>query len=149
VSVHYQTQDLGKRDIEDKFTPYDPPFRWSALGDSYTAGPGAGQFDPSDDGKCARSNGSYAPQLQKDWPYSGDRVFNFTACSGAKTPQVLEKQIPTISNEPALDLVVLTIGGNDVGFGKIIKSCLMNLIGSGNCDDRIKTYVSTFKCILR
>jgi len=54
-----------------------------------------------------------------------------------------------LTSPHALDLVVLTIGGNDVGFGKIIKSCLMNLIGSGNCDDRIKTYVSTFKCILR
>lgn len=138
------TQDLGKRAIKDTFTPHDPPFRWAAIGDSYTAGPGAGDPDPSNEGKCMRSTGSYAPQLQTDWPYTGDHEIKFLACTAAKTPQVLDNQIPAIRNDPARDVVVLTIGGNDVGFSKIIKSCLMNLIGSGNCDDKINTYVWHF-----
>ena len=137
IEPRLYSRNPSKRAIEDNFTPHDPPFRWSALGDSYTAGPGAGTLDPSNGGECSRSNGSYGPQLSKDWPYTGGNNFTFAACSGAETPDVINNQIPTISADNPPDLVVLTIGGNDVLFGKIIKSCLVNLIGSGSCDDLI------------
>ena len=82
VSAEYY-RGLSKRAIDDHFTPHDPPFRWAALGDSYTAGPGAGDLDPSNSGKCVRSVGSYAPQLQQDWPYNGAHAYNFSASENA------------------------------------------------------------------
>lgn len=114
------------------------------MGDSYTAGPGAGGLDPSNSGDCVRSVGSYGPQLQNDWIYTGASQLTFLACTGAITDDVLNTQIPEISSDPPPDLVLITIGGNDIGFSKIAKSCLVGLIGSGNCDDIIQEYVLSF-----
>ena len=141
IEPRFYSRRPSKRAIQDDFTPHNPPFRWTAFGDSYTAGPGAGTLDPSNSGRCARCNGSYVRQLANDWPYTGSNNFTFEACSGAVTADVINDQIPTIPADYPPDLVVLTIGGNDVLFGKIIKSCLVNLIGSGNCDDIINEYI--------
>lgn len=114
------------------------------MGDSYTAGPGAGDLDPSNSGDCVRSVGSYGPQLQNDWIYTGASQLSFLACTGAVTDDVLNTQIPEVSSDPPPDLVLITIGGNDIGFSKIAKACLVGLIGSGNCDDKIQQYVQCF-----
>ena len=122
------------------FTPHDPPFRWAAIGDSYTAGPGAGEPDPGDSDGCVRSVGSYATQLQGDWPYNGDsndHPLDVIACTGDKTSDVIKTQLLKLPSDPAKDLVVLTLGGNDIGFSKIAKACIIGLIGAGDCDDKI------------
>lgn len=109
------------------------------MGDSYTAGPGAGELvDPEGDNKCRRSEGSYAHQLRLDWPYNGEQDPNFIACTGARTYNVIDNQLDQIGSDPAPDLVVMTIGGNDVGFSSIAKACLVGLWGSGNCDEKIE-----------
>ena len=108
------------------------------MGDSYTAGPGAGDLDPSNQGDCVRSVGSYGVQLQNDWVYTGASQLSFLACTGAVADDVSSKQIPEVSSDPPPDLVLITIGGNDIGFAKIAKSCLVGLIGSGDCDDLIQ-----------
>ncbi|KAK2760199.1 hypothetical protein FQN54_002266 [Arachnomyces sp. PD_36] len=128
---------------DDPFTPHEPPFIWYAMGDSYTAGPGAGElWDPGADKKCVRSAGSYAPQLESDWLYNGEEKMNFIACTGARTYNVIEDQLQKIDSDPAPDLVVMTIGGNDVGFSKIAKACLIGLWGSGDCDEKIAEAMS-------
>jgi lysophospholipase L1-like esterase len=78
-----------------------------ALGDSYSSGVGTGVYDPAS-GACARSPLSYPPR----WD---------AACSGAKTADVLANQISAL--QTATDLVTITIGGNDAGFGPVLQTC--------------------------
>lgn len=137
-------RSLVKRADPDNFTPHGGDFVWYALGDSYTAGPGAGDLDPSNSGECFRSTGSYGPQLSKDWLYDGTNKFNFLACTGAISDDVLNTQLGEIGSDPAPDFVMMTLGGNDIGFAKIAKACLVGLVGAGNCDDKIAEYVLLF-----
>ena len=52
---------------KERFMPHDPPLRWIAMGDSYTAGPGAGEaWDDSDPVQCYRTKKSYPAQLNDD-----------------------------------------------------------------------------------
>ena len=64
---HIPLPNLVGRANDDTYTPHGPPFNWYAMGDSYTAGPGAGSLHESNKGDCMRSVGSYGPQLQDDW----------------------------------------------------------------------------------
>ena len=109
------------------------------MGDSCTAGPGAGDLDPSNDANCVRSVGSYGPQLENDWIYTSASKLKFLACTGAVTNDVLKKQMPDLSSDSPPDLVLITIGGNDIGFGEIAKACLIGLIRSGNVMTRSKS----------
>ncbi|WP_030370956.1 SGNH/GDSL hydrolase family protein [Streptomyces rimosus] len=107
-----------------------------ALGDSYSSGVGAGSYDSSS-GSCKRSTKSY-PAL---WAasHTGTR-FNFTACSGARTGDVLAKQLTPVNS--GTDLVSITIGGNDAGFADTMTTC--NLQGESACLARIakaRTYI--------
>jgi lysophospholipase L1-like esterase len=88
-----------------------------ALGDSYSSGVGTGVYDPTS-GACARSPLSYPPQwVVEHHPAS----FGFAACSGATTADVLASQISAL--QPGTDLVTITIGGNDAGFGPVLQTC--------------------------
>ncbi|MBR7679350.1 lipase, partial [Streptomyces daliensis] len=81
-----------------------------ALGDSYSSGVGAGDYDP-DSGDCKRSANAY-PQL---WSAANaPSSFDFVACSGATTDDVLSGQLDALSD--ATGVVSISIGGNDVGF---------------------------------
>ena len=93
--------------------PYDD-YSWirrmGIVGDSYTAGIGAGVAERSS-GVCARYSGSWATRMTHLFTrLSANNIFNY-ACSGAKTPEISEQ----VSRLPGnLDLVVLTAGGNDL-----------------------------------
>lgn len=109
------------------------------LGDSYSSGEGAGtgpeagsyvtDGTPADD--CHRSLNTYALQL-----YGINDDAAIIACSGAVTadylsgnderdrlPQVsyLDQAMKEDSTRP--DVVLLTFGGNDIGFAGLLKSC--------------------------
>ena len=86
-----------------------------ALGDSYSSGVGA----PGQSGTCLRSNYSYAAQwAAKNKPAS----FQFLACGGAVTDDVVKTQVPAM--KAGADLVSITIGGNDAGFAPTVLTCL-------------------------
>ncbi|MGH3888590.1 MAG: SGNH/GDSL hydrolase family protein [Pseudonocardiaceae bacterium] len=88
-----------------------------ALGDSYSSGVGTGVYDAAS-GACARSPLSYPPL----WAAEHDPAsFGFVACSGARTADVLANQISAL--QPSTDLVTITIGGNDAGFGPVLQTC--------------------------
>jgi lysophospholipase L1-like esterase len=98
-----------------------------ALGDSYAAGP----LIPVQTGTpvgCLRSNRNY-PSLVAET--LGVAEFRDVSCSGATTDDFSEPQaVPLGVNPPQFaalsadaDLVTFTIGGNDIGFGEIIKEC--------------------------
>ncbi|MDQ3904404.1 MAG: SGNH/GDSL hydrolase family protein [Actinomycetota bacterium] len=88
-----------------------------ALGDSYSSGVGTGVYDPAS-GDCARSPLSYPPLWASE---HHPTTFRFVACSGATTGDVRGSQITAL--DPATDLVTITIGGNDAGFGSVLRTC--------------------------
>lgn len=90
------------------------PGQYVALGDSYSAGTGSGPMTTN----CYRSTNAYPALYAADHPAMD---FNFDACGGAVTGDVISKQLGHLSD--ATSLVTLTIGGNDIGFANIISTC--------------------------
>ncbi|MCC3767090.1 SGNH/GDSL hydrolase family protein [Streptomyces sp. UNOC14_S4] len=100
-----------------------------ALGDSYSAGVGAGSYD-SGSGSCKRSTKAY-PAL---WAAAHTPAsFTFTACSGARTGDVLSGQIGALNGSTGL--VSISIGGNDAGFSDTMSTCVFS--DDSTCLDRI------------
>jgi lysophospholipase L1-like esterase len=99
--------------------------RYVALGDSYSSGVGAGSYT-SESGSCQRSTNSY-PAL---WAAAkAPASYVSVACSGAKTTDVMNSQLPALSSSTTL--VSITIGGNDAGFANIMTTCA--LYGTAEC----------------
>jgi lysophospholipase L1-like esterase len=92
-----------------------------ALGDSYSSGVGTGVYDAAS-GDCSRSPLSYPPLWAAEHRPAS---FRFAACSGAATGDVLASQISAL--RLGTDLVTITIGGNDAGFGPVLASCTLAL----------------------
>ncbi len=99
---------------------------YAALGDSYAAGFGAGQY--VDD--CFQSRRGY-PALLDDETRASLRV-NAT-CNGATTATVLAEQVPELTSRTRL--VTLTVGGNDLGFARVATICAPG--ASVACQDAI------------
>ena len=107
--------------------PVDPGSKYVALGDSYSSGWGAGDYDNSG---CGRSGNAAAHGIAADLGY--DLVFK--ACGGADTSHILSKslagepkQIDAVTSDA--DLVTLTIGGNDSALMWMLEFC----VKTGNC----------------
>jgi lysophospholipase L1-like esterase len=86
-----------------------------ALGDSYAAGIGGGAYLIED---CVRSANAY-PELADDLKSVRD-VTN-VACGGATTQQVVQTQLGQL--DKTTDLVTITAGGNNLGFGALAAVC--------------------------
>ncbi|HEX6686920.1 MAG TPA: GDSL-type esterase/lipase family protein [Candidatus Limnocylindrales bacterium] len=123
--------------------PPDPPrgnITWIALGDSYTSGTGARSYAKTPDqfgnltrrDPCYRSPNNYPNQVMRD----AKRLYNYThvtgftaACHGAETHHILNTNIdggpPQISYiDQEVDVVFITIGGNDLQFGPKLRRCI-------------------------
>lgn len=93
---------------------------YAALGDSYSAGVGAGSY-LSDSGGCKRSTKAY-PYL---WNSAhAPSSFAFVACSGATTGDVLDDQLSALNS--ATGLVSISVGGNDAGFTDVMTTCVLH-----------------------
>jgi lysophospholipase L1-like esterase len=104
-----------------------------ALGDSYSAGVGAGSYISSS-GTCYRSSASY-PAL---WAAANSpSSFSFTACSGAVTTDVINSQLGPLNS--ATGLVSISIGGNDAGFADVMTTCILST--DSGCLTRINTAI--------
>ncbi|WP_049572967.1 SGNH/GDSL hydrolase family protein [Streptomyces sp. SBT349] len=90
-----------------------------ALGDSYSSGVGAGSYDEAS-GDCRRSTVAH-PELWAD--ANAPASFQFPACSGATTTDVLNNQLGTL--DAATTLVSISIGGNDAGFADTMSTCVL------------------------
>jgi lysophospholipase L1-like esterase len=95
----------------------DKPLRVLLLGDSFSAGNGArdfaGQRDYAGPEGCLRSPSNWASQYVEMLRGDGYNVLlENHACSGAVTRDVLEAQAEFVG--PETDLVLMTIGGNDI-----------------------------------
>jgi lysophospholipase L1-like esterase len=112
------------------------------LGDSYSAGEGADTYlqgTDTDANPCHRSRFTYLARAF-DLPDE-----NIIACSGAVTNDIAFaqpertvdsqlEQLERLRDAGDIDTVVLTMGGNDVGFGVIAKSCLF---GFAECSRKV------------
>lgn len=104
-----------------------PVQRYVALGDSYAAGP----LVPVPTGEpagCLRSDRNYPSVVAETL---GVAEFRDVSCSAATTEHITGPQnVPLGVNPPQVDaltadteLVTITIGGNDIGFGEIVSEC--------------------------
>jgi lysophospholipase L1-like esterase len=112
-----------------------------ALGDSYTAGPiiATQLQDPVG---CFRSDHNYPHVIAAALRVS---KFRDASCSGAGTEEMTSPQDvnPGPANPPQFDrldksaqLVTIGIGGNDIGFGEIVRACATADRTSRPCQDR-------------
>jgi lysophospholipase L1-like esterase len=99
--------------------------QYVGLGDSYSSGVGTRVFY-EESGECSRSPDAYPPKIAAAKGYT----LSFEACSGAKTTEVNEKQLGTLSSSTAL--VTITIGGNDAGFSNVIINCALYYFTCGS-----------------
>jgi lysophospholipase L1-like esterase len=93
-----------------------------ALGDSYASGVGAGSYIEST-GSCWQSMNSTSQQVVRTLISQGREVelTNFT-CSGDTIKDVRTHQLGALKKDT--HAVIMSIGGNDVGFGPLVKLCL-------------------------
>ncbi|HEY8481275.1 MAG TPA: SGNH/GDSL hydrolase family protein [Spirillospora sp.] len=108
-----------------------------ALGDSYSSGVGAeataGDNNPLN--RCHRTSKAYYHEVSKAFRFA--KGSSFWACSGATTADVMKGrggEPPQINRVgPDTSLVTLSIGGNDVGFSRVLTGCVVKLPWSGGC----------------
>ena len=106
-----------------------PVVRYVALGDSYSAGLGAGDYSG---GSCDRSARAYSAL----WADAHDPAsYVSQACSGATTSSVISSQLSALSTSTTL--VSITVGGNDVGFSSVMETCV--LLPTSSCVSAIDT----------
>lgn len=114
-----------------------PPSKvdYVALGDSYTAGTGAGAFNPT--GPCIQTPGGYVDIVGKTGRVN---LPTDKACHGAflaldpNSPVLHDPSIPNVEQQIAsvagssltnnTDLVTITAGANDVGVTGVLLTCL-------------------------
>jgi len=109
---------------------------YAAVGDSYAAGVGT---QSSYDNSCDRSSKGY-PSL---WAAAHSvSAFTNVTCSGAKTSDVINSQVGSLSS--ANTVVTVTVGGNDAGFSSTMESCIVG--GDSGCKsavDKATNFVNT------
>ncbi|HET7338652.1 MAG TPA: PKD domain-containing protein [Candidatus Dormibacteraeota bacterium] len=104
---------------------------YSAMGDSFASGDGNPQYitdsggDTLADG-CHRSAAAYAFQIAEAL-YGGQK--RFVACGGAVISNIVLGKGGEASQLNALDtsvdVVTISVGGNDIGFADIAKACIV------------------------
>ena len=122
--------------------------RYVALGDSYSSGEGAWDyeegtdFDDRDDlwpfnddeeehNRCHRSAHAYSQVLGDNNDFAGGTTF--VACSGSVMSDLDNPNHQETGEDPQLEaldddvsLVTMTMGGNDLGFADVVKDCIVN-----------------------
>lgn len=104
--------------------------KYVALGDSYSSGTGTRTYF---DSGCQRSVYSYPYLLSQR---RANTQLTFAACSGAKTGDVLNNQVSSVTSDTKI--VTITIGGNDAGFSSVITECAKPSWMS-NCAGKVTT----------
>ena len=109
------------------------------LGDSFSAGNGAGDYYDNNSSKSYRSRNNWAQHYVNSLRDRGiATIFHNLAFSGATTDSVQLEQIPNAPQDS--DLVMFSIGGNDGNFGKIAQDCfVLYLQNAINCKSSIES----------
>jgi len=107
-----------------RFEPRVTQLDGIALGDSYSAGVGAG----TSAGGCGRTDQSWAEKAFRSNAYMAGSLYlpgDFTqaACGGATISSVTATQLSSITK--AHDVATITVGGNDIGFAPRVVACMV------------------------
>ncbi|WP_431872432.1 SGNH/GDSL hydrolase family protein [Nocardiopsis eucommiae] len=102
-----------------------------SLGDSYSSGDGAGEYEEgtAEPGECWRSEHAYPRVIEEEFSFDG--ALGFYACSSHKGSDMLsqvgtpESQIERVTEHTSL--VTVGIGGNDLGFIPVLRTCIMRM----------------------
>jgi hypothetical protein len=134
-------------------SPYEQAVsgRYVAMGDSYSSGEGAADYEPGTDfddrddawpfnndeeahNRCHRSADAYSRVISGNNTFAGGTTF--VACSGSLNSDFDNPNHKDTGEKPQTDalgddvsLVTLTIGGNDLGFAAVVQDCIMNGAG--------------------
>ncbi|SER17678.1 GDSL-like Lipase/Acylhydrolase family protein [Lentzea xinjiangensis] len=101
------------------------------LGDSFASGTGAGDYQEGTAGNCWRSNNSYGEQVAARLREAGSlgSLAN-VSCSGAATTDLSvpfkDRPAQLDALKPDTDLVLLTIGTNDIGYAEYGTTCVLS-----------------------
>ena len=109
---------------------------YTALGDSYASGTGAGGTVLNSN--CDRRVTAYPYLIAQSRPNTS---LTFAACSGATTTSLLNSQISSVT--ASTNRVSVQIGGNDIGFANLIVSCTF-----GNCASQLASVQNTITTTL-
>ena len=120
---------------------------WLALGDSYSAGVGAGELldNPQDPGhNCLTTSGSYPKRLEKGYAALQQHL-EFLSCTGDVIGNINDEgshgratQLELMKDLRKYKMATLSIGGNDLGFSSIVKSCIILGSIAGDCEKALK-----------
>jgi hypothetical protein len=120
------------------------------LGDSYSAGNGAGDYTGPTG--CLRSPNNYARNFQTmiEVKYGLRALVTNDACSGEQAAQFFTSVSGRAPESAAVNdtykLVLLTFGGDDINFGGIVEYCLIAKFQSGyHCIRNLDTAVADLK----
>ena len=116
------------------------------IGDSYTAGNGAGSYNgPRGTYQSSKNWGNiYASWLKTQGVKA---TLTNLSVSGSKTKDLMDAQLPKVPQNT--DLVMLTIGGNDASFGDVVKKCFATgLRSSTECRKSVNNAKSQFDGII-
>ena len=139
--------------------PRSNSIKYIALGDSYSSGEGAGSYEKGTNIKgvnqCHRSSKAWSTATPGGDPNSSVPGFpgvnverQSFACSGAvidnvisegqweapdHIPQITHPEVANLESSPENNMISITIGGNDIGFGPIIEFCYQ----TKDCTDEI------------
>ncbi|MFC4908064.1 SGNH/GDSL hydrolase family protein [Actinomadura gamaensis] len=135
IQAHAAAHDGGR-----PLSPAEAATRGSyvALGDSYSAGVGAEATlaDSNPLSGCHRTSKAYYHTVAKTFRFAGGS--SFWACSGATTADVRKGRYGEPSQLNRVDgntsLVTISVGGNDIGFSKIMAGCVVKLPWSKGCE---------------
>jgi lysophospholipase L1-like esterase len=113
--------------------------RYTALGDSFAAGPLIP--NPLPPFGCLKSSNNYGRIAQRTLAFA---EYRDATCSGARTDHMFAAQnVSPGPNPPQLNslsaetqLVTLTIGGNDIGFSDLAQDCVSVLPFGSPCRDQ-------------
>ena len=170
VRLYVDPNKNQQRDSGEPYVDLDPvvaivrPINYAALGDSYSAGENGEFMDdrlPEDqfmgmylDAECRRWTMAYPSLIAGNQNYDS---FGFYACTGAVTSDVYvpagsgnfngqSSDLDTLNTRLGLgsqqnvDMVTITIGGNDLGFGDVLIDCFISGCGSGSLKISIEQY---------
>ena len=105
------------------------------IGDSYSAGNGAGNYYGESGSYQSRNNWAHK---YIDWLNAQGVKTTFTnlAFSGYTTSDVIDKRISLVPQNT--DLVMMTVGGNDVDFASIVQQCFVIGVRDANtCEQKV------------
>ena len=148
------------RDEADDEAEPNSPLKVVALGDSFMSGEGASSFirgtNVLDVNECRRAKTAYPVLLAK----ALRARLVFAACSGARVKDVIKlpddpkssgqyenspsdvagglKQIEVLRQHGDADIVLISLGGNDVEFAKTVQECVL---GTVSCVANAGTYM--------